>query len=134
MPQSSAVLPDGRWFDAARHTWRNGRGRPARWPIIEQAVQMRQTRVILAAAHLNHDPATIGSYAAPSVICSWARNPLSVILPNAATTASARARDRHGVPGVIRAARRPRARRAAAHFGAAGLDRAAQHGLEVVVP
>lgn len=73
-------------------------------------------------------------YAAPSVICSWARNPLSVILPNAATTASARARDRHGVPGVIRAARRPRARRAAAHFGAAGLDRAAQHGLEVVVP
>jgi hypothetical protein len=22
-------LPDGRWFDSARHTWRNGRGRPA---------------------------------------------------------------------------------------------------------
>jgi hypothetical protein len=49
-------LPDGRWFDAARHTWRNGRGRPARWPDIEEAVEFRQTRVILAAAHLDHDP------------------------------------------------------------------------------
>jgi hypothetical protein len=49
-------LPDGRWFDAARHTWRNGRGRPARWPDIEDAVAFRQTRVILAAAHLDHDP------------------------------------------------------------------------------
>ena len=49
-------LPDGRWFDPARRTWRSGRGRPARWPDIEEAVHMRQTRVILAAAHLDHDP------------------------------------------------------------------------------
>jgi hypothetical protein len=49
-------LPDGRWFDAARNTWRSGRGRPARWPDIEEAVAFRQTRVILAAAHLDHDP------------------------------------------------------------------------------
>jgi hypothetical protein len=49
-------LPDGRWFDAARHAWRNGRGRLARWPDIEEAVEFRQTRVILAAAHLDHDP------------------------------------------------------------------------------
>ena len=49
-------LPDGRWFDVARHTWRNGRGRLARWPDIEEAVAFRQTRVILAAAHLDHDP------------------------------------------------------------------------------
>ena len=49
-------LPDGRWFDAARHTWRTGRGRQARWPDIEEAVTFRQTRVILAAAHLDHDP------------------------------------------------------------------------------
>jgi hypothetical protein len=49
-------LPDGRWFDATRHTWRSGRGRPARWPDLEEAAQMRQTRVILAAAHLDHDP------------------------------------------------------------------------------
>jgi hypothetical protein len=45
-----------RWFDAARHTWRNGRGRPARWPDLEEVVRMRRTRVILAAAHLDHDP------------------------------------------------------------------------------
>jgi len=49
-------LPDGRWFDSTRHTWRNGRGRPARWPDLEDTAQMRQTRVILAAAHLDHDP------------------------------------------------------------------------------
>jgi hypothetical protein len=49
-------LPDGRWFDAARHTWRDGRGRPARWPDIEEATRMRRTRVALAAAHLDHDP------------------------------------------------------------------------------
>ena len=50
-------LPDGRWFDAARQTWRNGSGRSARWRDIVEAVQMRQTRVLLAAAHLDHDPA-----------------------------------------------------------------------------
>jgi len=49
-------LPDGRWFDPVRHTWRSGRGRPARWPDIEEAVAFRRTRVILAAAHLDHDP------------------------------------------------------------------------------
>jgi hypothetical protein len=50
------VLPDGRWFDATRQTWRNGRGRPARWPDIEETTRVRQTRVILAAAHLDHNP------------------------------------------------------------------------------
>src|SRR6201993_726898 len=49
-------LPDGRWFDPTRHTWRNGRGRPARWPDLEDAMQMRNTRVVLAAAHLDHNP------------------------------------------------------------------------------
>ena len=49
-------LPDGRWFDAARRTWRDGRGRRARWPDLEEAAQMRKTRVVLAAAHLDHDP------------------------------------------------------------------------------
>jgi hypothetical protein len=49
-------LPDGRWFDATRYTWRNGRGRTARWPDLEEAAQMRRTRVVLAAAHLDHDP------------------------------------------------------------------------------
>jgi hypothetical protein len=49
-------LPDGRWYDAVRQTWRNNRGRPARWPDIGEATRMRQTRVVLAAAHLDHNP------------------------------------------------------------------------------
>src|SRR3954452_8715517 len=39
------VLPDGRWHDDARQTWRNYRGRPARWPDIKEAARIRQTRV-----------------------------------------------------------------------------------------
>jgi len=50
------VLPDGRWFDPGQKTWRNGRGRAARWPDLVAAIGMRETRVILAAAHLDHDP------------------------------------------------------------------------------
>ena len=50
-------LPDGRWYDTTRQTWRNGRGQPARCPDIEDASRLRQTRVVLAAAHLDHDPA-----------------------------------------------------------------------------
>lgn len=49
-------LPDGRWFDAQRGTWRNGRGRPARWPDLIEVTRIRHTRVVLAAAHLDHDP------------------------------------------------------------------------------
>jgi hypothetical protein len=49
-------LPDGRWYDATHHIWRNGRGRPSRWPDLIEIERMRQTRVVLAAAHLNHDP------------------------------------------------------------------------------
>jgi hypothetical protein len=50
-------LPDGRWFDPDGRTWRDGKGRPARWPDLEQVARMRQTRIVLAAAHLDHDPA-----------------------------------------------------------------------------
>ena len=49
-------VPDGRWYDAACGTWRNHRGRPARSPDIEEAIRMRHTCVVLAAAHLDHDP------------------------------------------------------------------------------
>jgi hypothetical protein len=49
-------LPDGRWFDTSCYRWRNGRGRSARWPDLVEATQERQTRVILAAAHLDHNP------------------------------------------------------------------------------
>ena len=49
-------LPDGRWFDTSCRTWRNGRGRPARRPDLVETAQMRHTRVVLAAAHLDNNP------------------------------------------------------------------------------
>ncbi len=49
-------LPDGRWFDPVRQTWRDRRGRPARWPDLIERIRIRATRVVLAAAHLDHDP------------------------------------------------------------------------------
>ena len=49
-------LPDGRWFDEQAATWRDRRGRPARWPDLMEANRFRVTRVVLAAAHLDSDP------------------------------------------------------------------------------
>ena len=49
-------LPDGRWYDPAANMARPARP-PARWPDLEQMVRLRTTRVVLAAAHLDHDPA-----------------------------------------------------------------------------
>jgi len=49
-------LPDGRWFDPEQATWRDAKGRLARWPDLEQMLRLRTTRVVLAAAHLDHDP------------------------------------------------------------------------------
>ena len=50
-------LPDGRWFDEEVRTWRDRRGRPARWPDLVDSVGLRTTRVVLAAAHLDSNPA-----------------------------------------------------------------------------
>ena len=50
------VLQDGRWFDPARNTRRNERGREARWPDIEEAIGWRMTKVVLATAHLDGNP------------------------------------------------------------------------------
>jgi hypothetical protein len=50
-------LPDGRWFDEQAATWRDRRGRMARWPDLVEATRFRMTRVVLAAAHLDSDPA-----------------------------------------------------------------------------
>jgi hypothetical protein len=48
-------LGDGRWWDEAAQTWRTGR-----WQKLKHGPrgteQLRATRVVLAAAHLNHDP------------------------------------------------------------------------------
>src|SRR5574340_1467892 len=49
-------LPDGRWFDPRLGTWRDSRGNAARWPDLEDIARQYRTRVILAAAHVNHDP------------------------------------------------------------------------------
>ena len=49
-------LPDGRWFDEEAGTWRDRRGRLARWPDLVEATDFRLTRVVLAAAHLDSDP------------------------------------------------------------------------------
>jgi len=49
-------LPDGRWFDPAQRTWRDRRGRRAQWPDLLAMIPERTTRVVLAAAHLDHDP------------------------------------------------------------------------------
>ena len=50
-------LPDGRWRDAADGGWRDGRGRRCALPSPGVLDQLRATRIVLAAAHLDHDPA-----------------------------------------------------------------------------
>ena len=49
-------VPDGAWFDPAAGTWRNDHGRETRWPDIEAYAGRRVWRVVLATAHLDHDP------------------------------------------------------------------------------
>lgn len=49
-------LGDGRWWDAGRQQWRDGRGRRVRAPGIGVAAIVRMTQVYTACAHLNHDP------------------------------------------------------------------------------
>jgi hypothetical protein len=63
-------LGDGRWWDEDATCWRDGQGRGVRrlpspdalaraqpgLAVIDPPTQMRMTRVILASAHLNHDP------------------------------------------------------------------------------
>src|SRR5690242_7244149 len=49
-------LPDGRWCDERAATWRDRRGRVARWPDLVEATRFRMTRVVLAAAHLDGNP------------------------------------------------------------------------------
>jgi hypothetical protein len=49
-------LPDGRWFDEQTAAWRDRQGRLARWPDLIETAQLRLTRVVLAAAHLDSDP------------------------------------------------------------------------------
>ena len=50
-------LPDGRWFDRDDTCWRDGHGNRCVPPWGSDLDRLRTTRVILAAAHLDHDPA-----------------------------------------------------------------------------
>lgn len=50
-------LGDGRWFDPETEGWRDGLGRSVAFVEFSQYQgRLLQTRVILAAAHLNHNP------------------------------------------------------------------------------
>ena len=51
------ALADGRWFDPQRQIWRDGRGELAPEPRPGDAASMRRVRVVIATAHLDHDPA-----------------------------------------------------------------------------
>lgn len=50
-------LQDGRWFDATQNCWRDGAGKPCPAPDLFEFGAARTTRVILAAAHLDNNPA-----------------------------------------------------------------------------
>ena len=50
-------LGDGRWFDAEQGAWRDGQGRGIDWlDYRDYRGALKRTKVILATAHLNHDP------------------------------------------------------------------------------
>ena len=53
-------LGDGRWWDEAQEIWRNGSGRKIPSPVPIEKASMRMTKVVLAAAHLDHDPTHCG--------------------------------------------------------------------------
>ncbi|WP_342167360.1 hypothetical protein [Methylobacterium sp. SD21] len=50
-------LGDGRWWDAEARAWRDGQGRITRLSLGADDVltRVRRTRVVLAAAHRDHD-------------------------------------------------------------------------------
>lgn len=53
-------LGDGRWWDQEYGVWRSGRGQPLRIltapEALSPALPISITRVVLACAHLDHDP------------------------------------------------------------------------------
>ncbi len=50
-------LGDGRWYDEERQAWMDGRGRAlSRLGLLLDDAAIRWTKVVLATAHLDHDP------------------------------------------------------------------------------
>jgi 5-methylcytosine-specific restriction endonuclease McrA len=52
--QTVQCLRDGRWLDPINAHWRDGQGQNCQAP--EQTEPLRTTRIVLAAAHLDHNP------------------------------------------------------------------------------
>ncbi|NHN86862.1 hypothetical protein GOB93_20005 [Acetobacter musti] len=50
------TVAPGLWFDAGQGVWRDARGRVTRCPDLIEQIGLREIRVVLAAAHLDHDP------------------------------------------------------------------------------
>jgi hypothetical protein len=52
-----AHLGDGRWWDSEAGLWRSGKGRVVRnLPPLSLDTAVKRTKVVLACAHLDHDP------------------------------------------------------------------------------
>lgn len=50
-------LGDGRWFDPDTECWRDGQGRAVAFvDFSDYRGRLRQTRIVLATAHLDHHP------------------------------------------------------------------------------
>lgn len=49
-------LGDGRWWDESRSVWRDGKGRRLPRTMKVDVAGVLTTRVVLATAHLDHDP------------------------------------------------------------------------------
>jgi len=55
--QMISHLGDGRWFDPERDIWRDGQGEAIEWiNFSDYRGQLRSTRIVLATAHLDHNP------------------------------------------------------------------------------
>src|SRR4051794_33579247 len=53
-------LGDVRWWEAKQQAWRDGRGRKVPSPVPTEDTPVRMAKVVLVAAHLDHDPAHCG--------------------------------------------------------------------------
>ena len=56
-------LGDGRWWDQEQAGLAGWKGRKVPSPVLTEDAPIRTTKVVLAAAHLDHDPAHCGGIA-----------------------------------------------------------------------
>ncbi len=54
--QEIRPIPDGRWFDDEKDLWRDDQGGAAPWPDIIDYTTASAKKMMLAAAHLDHNP------------------------------------------------------------------------------